>query len=237
MKLYLHILFSLFSLACCQPCSAQIPSLVQNFGAKLANQVAPPQFHAGVFGSSKCYYMLGQQIAVANANIGASMAITNGQFRGCPWSSQFGGTIDELVIATWSTGLNTNGDPATVRVGIYETTSQSNMYPQRLVWTTNVVCTNGYIYVPCSIVIRANKVYWNMVHTDGTNAVFGSTTSASGMLPLLGRTNPEGSGLGTVAVTWSNVFQAMPLIFPAQTNNMQFETSMNRTPQLMAHFK
>lgn len=188
------------------------------------------------------WYYLHQPYSAANAGLGTSVLLTNGNYRGFPFNTGMGGTVNRVSWGTWANASNLTGAAASYRFGFYLASSRTDIYPGSLLWesgaipATNGTAASGQVIVT-NITFPPNTVLWFMVQTDGTNAAWGGGSATTGHPGLLGHRSPDGVGGGTACIDWTNIFGAFPPRFPVQTNGMIFQSNhAQRTPGIAVTF-
>ena len=128
--------------------------------------------------------------------------------RAVPFISGRGGTLDRIAMNV-STGVAGNA-----RIGIYDSTSDTNLYPNALIVDSGVidVTTAEVKSVIISTVLDPNKLYWFVVLSDvaptlrGMNG--GSISAVMGITSAIGVTMD-------MFLSVSQTYGALPATFPA----------------------
>ncbi|HET6373004.1 MAG TPA: hypothetical protein VFG76_06840 [Candidatus Polarisedimenticolia bacterium] len=150
-------------------------------------------------------------IAIGNA------AIAENVIYAAPLTSERGGRIDQLAVSlnTACTVISATGK---ARIGIYTSTSDTNLYPDALVVDAGEVSflTNGVKTLAVNVLLSPSKLYWVVMNEDCDNAdpsmrVLGATASA----PILGVSTAFAGGNSGNGWSVNMGYAPLPATFPA----------------------
>ena len=128
----------------------------------------------------QAYYIGGQM--TANTGLGTQL-FTADILRAAPFLSTRGGVIDRIACNV--TGTSAAGE---FRMGIYQATSQTNLYPNNLIvdaGTFNSTAGAALRTASISITLQPNTLYW-LVHIQGNNSAPFRRVIADDCFNLLG---------------------------------------------------
>lgn len=158
--------------------------------------------------SPECWYPAGQ----ANCSAMGTMAPTNEEIMAVPFIASRGGTLDRLGFNVTSVGVAGSA----LRIGIYDTTSDTNLYPNALVVDGGEVATDAGSTktVTISVTLTAGKLYWFVVLANAASTSSLRGIAVAGMLPILGcgNTFPTTTQWGW---TVARAYGALPANYPA----------------------
>ena len=122
-------------------------------------------------------------------------------------------TIDRIAISTSVASAN---NAQNCRLGIYQATSATNIYPNALVLdagTVNLSTAAGALAITVNQQLTANTLYWFVLTTSTTDATI-RTVSPTHMALLLGYTSALGV-TGGHQISVASAFGALPGTYPA----------------------
>jgi hypothetical protein len=144
---------------------------------------------------------------LANCTALTTGTVVSGILYAFPFIAPRGGTLDRLGIF-----LQTPIAASSGRIGIYDTTSTTNLVPNNLVVDGGILATTGTSgarTATISTVLSPDTIYW-LVYTSSNSTVVLRSLAVGGCFSLLGL----GLDLGTApGVGWSA--SAMPAPLPA----------------------
>lgn len=104
------------------------------------------------------WYPVGYTHAI---NWPSTSGISANTFYAYPYLSGRGGTLDRIAV-------HASGSGVSAHVGIYTATSDSNLYPDDLVYDSGAVALSGTTTVTLSQALNAHKLYWFTLLFNGT---------------------------------------------------------------------
>lgn len=155
-------------------------------------------------------------------------ALAANVLRALPFLEARGGAIDELVLDI------TVGAAGSIRLGVYTTVSETNIYPSRLLLDTGnqTVVSAGVRIINVNLNLEPG-LYWIAYILDVAPTVR-SIAAAGFLATVFGR--PETLGAETPSAQWSvaRAFGALPDPFPAGAAPVQAATLI---PFIGVHYK
>jgi hypothetical protein len=145
------------------------------------------------------------------SSTGVSSSGTN-TLQAIPFFSGEGGKVDRIAFE-----VTTGGAAGSVaRCGIYESTSDTNLYPSKLLADSGEfdTTTTGVKSATIDVQLLANRVYWLVLH-PGVAAHVGRNVGAAtiGGTPL-GMPETMGNNAGRTSITVNRSYAALPATFP-----------------------
>lgn len=149
------------------------------------------------------------------AGMGNGIALTTGAptvnvLRAFPFFSTRGGTLDRIAIQV--TTLIASG---VARLGIYQATSDTNLYPSARIVDAGTVstATTGMKTITINVPLTANTLYW-LVHLAGPGAATLRCMAMAGCAAIFGASNVLATAAG-VGISVAFTAAPIPATFPA----------------------
>jgi hypothetical protein len=161
----------------------------------------------------ECWYVLGEQPGVAGGGgIYSAVNLSNDSLFAIPFVSPRAATIDRL--AFWVTLAG--GSTSLARVGIYDSTSATNIYPNALVVDAGEQnCqSTGLKSANVDVTLEPDRLYWAVYlegGTSGTHQIYRSTRFLD-VLGIVTTTNPSSAATNLFI---AQAYGALPSTFPA----------------------
>lgn len=146
-----------------------------------------------------------------------TVSVARDVLRAFPFFSGRGGTIDRLAIDVTIAGTVTVGT-GKARLGIYTSTSDSNLYPDALVLDAGevVVTTSGNKAITVSQILKANTLYWLVMNHDcDLTAPTFRALSAGQQYAIFGLGPPGWGADSATHITKALTYAALPTSYPA----------------------
>lgn len=161
------------------------------------------------------WYVAGQATA---QNLGTASAGVN-VLRALPLVVPTGGVVDQLVIHNTGTGPT-----STARVGLYEATSQTNLYPGTLLFDSGVISLsvsgNKISAVSPTVTLEKGKLYW-LCHVGGGSSEALRSLSVGACYPIFGVTTAFTNTSPAVGLSVPFTFGPLPSSFPTGATLLQ----------------
>lgn len=173
-------------------------------------------------GTSPERWYYGGIVSCVAPGFGTTAVLTAGTYYAMPFSAPRGGTLDRIAIKV-ETAASTAGKKA--RLGIYESTSDTNLYPDALVVDAGEVAidSTGIKTATINQALTANSLYWLVVLADEA-VTLASLTVDSTLWPVLGGDN---AFAGVHGVGWykADTYSALDATFPASGSILDYSQS------------
>lgn len=175
-------------------------------GAAAASDISSYR-HAG--GSSIETWYWGNVIACTDGP--GSKAITADTLYAVPFiAPSRGGTLDRIAVDVSVTG----GGGVNMRLGIYNNTSNSNLYPSTLLLDAGAFTTSlGVHALTISQALTAGSLYWLALQSDGAPSVVGMNEASASH--ILGASSALTATVMATYLTVADAYGALPGTFPA----------------------
>lgn len=139
-------------------------------------------------------------------------SVTLGTMFAIPFFSVKGNTLDRMLI-----DVSSGSSGTLFRVGLYASTSATNLYPGALLVGSaeqSFTSTSGVFNTTVSATLAANTLYWAVFLCD-TAVSSMRTTPISSMCPILGITNAGGNLVPGIGWSVTQAYGALPDPFTA----------------------
>jgi len=129
-----------------------------------------------------------------------------------PFPSGLGGMVDEIAISSLVAG----SVGMLIRLGIYASTSDNNVYPSSLIADSGDIDFTSVAakIAPISAKLAAGKLYWLVLVANNTVFRTNWNLGSAGCV-YLGRSNIQIASQGNIGIQVSRAFGAFPATFPA----------------------